>query len=237
MLYDLTYIKELLQFKLLNVWTLVDLPHEKRAIRTKWVFRNKKDQRGFVVRNKARLVAQGHRQEEGIDYDEVFAVAARIERRFMLANPLGFVDPEFPNKVYKVEKALYGLHQAPRACVKSASTPMKTHKPLSKDANEIVVDVHLYSDYAGASLNRKSTTGGCQFLGSRLISWKCKKQTIMVNSTIKAEYIATFNYCGQEVAHSRDYYARIMDYCQLREVQNIEHAQRDVAPEDGDSCS
>ncbi|GKG16163.1 putative ribonuclease H-like domain-containing protein, partial [Tanacetum coccineum] len=49
---------ELLQFKLLNVWTLVDLPKGKKAIGTKWVFRNKKDQRGIVVRNKARLVAQ-----------------------------------------------------------------------------------------------------------------------------------------------------------------------------------
>ncbi|GKA46434.1 uncharacterized mitochondrial protein-like protein, partial [Tanacetum coccineum] len=71
--------EELLQFKLLNVWTLVDLPYGKKAIGTKWVFRNKKDQRGIVVRNKARLVAQGHRQEEGIDYDEVFAPVARIE--------------------------------------------------------------------------------------------------------------------------------------------------------------
>ncbi|GJU68038.1 putative ribonuclease H-like domain-containing protein [Tanacetum coccineum] len=71
--------EELLQFKLLNVWTLVDLPYGKKAIGTKWVFKNKRDQRGIVVRNKARLVAQGYRQEEGIDYDEVFAPVARIE--------------------------------------------------------------------------------------------------------------------------------------------------------------
>nr|GEU54356.1 putative reverse transcriptase domain-containing protein [Tanacetum cinerariifolium] len=106
---------------------------------------NKRDQRGIVVRNKARLVAQGHRQEEGIDYDEVFAPVARIEaiRLFLayasfmdftvyqmdvkseflygieeevyVSQPPGFVDPVFPHKVYKVEKALYGLHQAPRA--------------------------------------------------------------------------------------------------------------------------
>ncbi|GJS16996.1 putative ribonuclease H-like domain-containing protein [Tanacetum coccineum] len=126
--------------------TLVDLPKGKKAIGTKWVFRNKKDQRGIMVRNKARLVAQGHRQEEGIDYDEVFAPVARIEAiRLFLAyasymdftvyqmdvksaflygtieeevyvnQPLGFEDLEFPNKVYNVEKALYGLHQAPRA--------------------------------------------------------------------------------------------------------------------------
>ncbi|GJV92609.1 retrovirus-related pol polyprotein from transposon TNT 1-94 [Tanacetum coccineum] len=289
---------------------------------------NKKDQRGIVVRNKARLVAQGYRQEEGVDYDEVFALVARIEaiRLFLayasfmdftvyqmdvksaflygtieeevyVSQPLGFVDPKFPNKVYKVEKALYGLHQAPRAwyetlstyllengfrrgtidktlfikkiknnillissmgeltfflglqveqrkdgiflsqdkyvgdilkkfgfsSVKTTSTPMETHKPLSKDANETDVDVHLYrylkgqptlglgypkdspmyliayfySDYVGAILDRKSTTGGCQFLGCRLISWQCKKQTIVTNSTTEAEYIAASNYYGQ----------------------------------------
>ncbi|GKA59442.1 putative ribonuclease H-like domain-containing protein [Tanacetum coccineum] len=63
--------KELLQFKIQKVWTLVNLPYGKKAIGTKWVYRNKKDKRGIVVRNKARLVAQGYKQEEGIDYDEV----------------------------------------------------------------------------------------------------------------------------------------------------------------------
>ncbi|GJW25318.1 putative ribonuclease H-like domain-containing protein [Tanacetum coccineum] len=144
---------ELLQFKLQKVWTLVDLPYGKRAIGTKWVYKNKKDDRGIVVRNKARLVAQGYTQEEGIDYDEVFAPVARIEAiRLFLAyasfmnfivyqmdvksaflygtieeevyvcQPPGFEDPEFPNKVYKVEKALYGLHQAPRAWYETLST-------------------------------------------------------------------------------------------------------------------
>ncbi|GKA29473.1 putative ribonuclease H-like domain-containing protein [Tanacetum coccineum] len=70
---------ELLQFKLLKVKTLVDLPRDKWAIGTKWVFRNKKDERGIVVKNKARLVYQGHTQEEGIDYDEIFAPVARID--------------------------------------------------------------------------------------------------------------------------------------------------------------
>nr|GEV02775.1 putative ribonuclease H-like domain-containing protein [Tanacetum cinerariifolium] len=90
--------EELLQIKMQNVVILVDLPHGKRAIGTKWVFRNKKDERGIMVRNKARLIAQGHTQEEGINYEEVFAS-----------------DPDHPDKVYKVVKALYGLHQAPKA--------------------------------------------------------------------------------------------------------------------------
>nr|GEY13592.1 hypothetical protein [Tanacetum cinerariifolium] len=243
--------EELLQLKLLNVWTLVDLPKDKWAIGTKWIFRNKKDERGIVIKNKVRLVAQGHTQEEGIDYDEVFAPVARIKAiRLFLAyasfkdfivcqmdvksafiykkiedevyvyQPPGFKDLDFLDKVYKVEKALYGLHRAPRSCqdkyvadilknfgfstVKTASTPMEPNKALVKDVKAKDVDVHLYrsmigslmyltaspditfivcaclwyskdspfdleaysdSDYAGGSLDRKSTIGGCQFLG------------------------------------------------------------------------
>ncbi|GJY51381.1 retrovirus-related pol polyprotein from transposon TNT 1-94 [Tanacetum coccineum] len=70
---------DILQFKLQEVWTLVDLPNGKRAIGSKWGFKNKKDERGIMIRNKARLVAQGYTQEEGIDYDEVFAPVVRIE--------------------------------------------------------------------------------------------------------------------------------------------------------------
>ncbi|GJV66735.1 retrovirus-related pol polyprotein from transposon TNT 1-94 [Tanacetum coccineum] len=115
---------------------------QEKGYGTKWVFRNKKDERGIVIRNKARLVAQGYIQEEGIDYDEVLAPVARIEAiRLFLAyasfkdfmvyqmdvksaflygkieeevyvcQPPGFEDPDFPDRVYKVEKALYGLHQ------------------------------------------------------------------------------------------------------------------------------
>ncbi|GJT98818.1 putative ribonuclease H-like domain-containing protein [Tanacetum coccineum] len=357
--------EELLQFKIHKVWILVDLPFGMKEIGTKWVYRNKKDKRGIVVRNKARLIAQGYRQEEGINYDKVFAPVARIEAiRIFLAfayymgfivyqmdvksaflygtideevyvsQPSGFVDPKFPKKVYKVVKALYGLHQAPRAwyatlstfllksgyrrgtidktlfikkdmndimrahllswitgqqkedgifishdkyvvemlkkfdfdSVKTASTPIKTQKPLIKDEEVANVDVHLYrsmigsfmyltasrpdimyavcacsrfqvtpktshlhvvkrifrylkgkpklglwyprvssfdleaycnSDYARANLDRKSTTGGCQFLGRRLISWQCKKQTIVATSTTEAEYVAAANCCGQ----------------------------------------
>ncbi|GJU86353.1 putative ribonuclease H-like domain-containing protein [Tanacetum coccineum] len=85
---------ELLQFRLQKVWRLVDLPKGKHVIGTKWVYRNKKDKREIVVRNKARLVAQGYTQEEGIDYDEVFAPVARIEaiRLFLAyASFMGFI--------------------------------------------------------------------------------------------------------------------------------------------------
>ncbi|GJV80630.1 putative ribonuclease H-like domain-containing protein [Tanacetum coccineum] len=301
--------EELLQFKLQEVWTLVDLPNGKRAIGFKWVFKNKKDEKGIVIRNKARLVVQGYTQEEGIDYDEVFAPVVRIEiKEVYVCQPPGFEDPDFPDRVYKVEKALHkgdillvqvyvddiifgstkkelcnafeklmhekfqmssigeltfflGLQVQQKKDgifisqdkyvveilkkfgfteVKTASTPMETQKPLLKDKDGEEVDVHMYrsmisslmyltssrpdimfavcacaryqvnlkvshlyavkiffrylkgqpklglwylkdppfnliaytdSDYAGASLDRKSTTGDCQFLRCRLLSW------------------------------------------------------------------
>nr|GEX52323.1 ribonuclease H-like domain, reverse transcriptase, RNA-dependent DNA polymerase [Tanacetum cinerariifolium] len=86
--------EEMQQFKFQNVWILVDLPGGKYAIGTKWILKNKKDARGIVVRNKARLVAQGHRQEEDIDYDKVFSLVARIEaiRLFLaFASYMGFM--------------------------------------------------------------------------------------------------------------------------------------------------
>nr|GEU59700.1 putative ribonuclease H-like domain-containing protein [Tanacetum cinerariifolium] len=404
--------EELLQFKMQKVWVLVDLPNRKGAIGTKWVFRNKKNKRGIVVRNKARLVSQGHTQEEGIDYEEVFAPVARIETiRLFLAyasfmgfmvyqmnvkgaflygtieekvyvcQPPGFKDPDYHDKVYKVVKALYGLHQAPRAWYetlanyllensfqrgkinqtlfikkqkgdillvhvyiddiifgstnkdlckafeklmkdkfqmssmgeltfflvlqvkqkpdgifisqdkyvakilrkfgltdgKSASTPINTENPLLKDPDGEDVDVHTYrsmisslmyltssrpnimfavcafarfqvtpkashlhavkrifrylkgkphlglwypkdspfnlvaysdSDYVGASLDRKSTTWGSQFLGCRLISWQCEKQTVVATSSNEAEYVAAAS-CWAQVLWIQN---QLLDY-------------------------
>nr|GEW03593.1 hypothetical protein [Tanacetum cinerariifolium] len=111
--------EELLQFKMQKVWVLVDLSYGKRAIDTKWVFRNKNDERGNVVRNKARLISQGHTHEEGIYYEESAFLYGTIEEDVYVCQPLAFKDPDHPNKVYKVVKALYGLHQAPRACAVS----------------------------------------------------------------------------------------------------------------------
>ncbi|KAI3681514.1 hypothetical protein L6452_36313 [Arctium lappa] len=376
--------EELLQFKLQDVWDLVDLPKGQRAIRTKWVFRNKRDERGIVIRNKARLMAQVYTQEEGIDYEKVFAPVARIEAiRLFLAyasymkfkvyqmdvksaflygsieeevyvcQPPGFENPSYPDRVYKLKKALYGLHQAPRAWYdtlssyllengfergvidktlfikskkkdillvqiyvddiifgstkdnmckefeelmhqrfkmssmgeltfflglqdiltkfgfsdsKPASTPMETHKQITVDLEGEDMNVHHYrsmigslmyltasrpnimfpvcvcarfqvrpkqshyqavkrifrylkgqprlglwyphdssfdllaysdSDLGRANLDRKSTSRGCQFLGARLVSWQCKKQTTVSTSTTEAEYIAAASCCSQ----------------------------------------
>ncbi|GJU52453.1 putative ribonuclease H-like domain-containing protein [Tanacetum coccineum] len=102
---------ELLQFSLQKVWRLVDLPKGKHAIGTKWVYRNKKDERGIVVRNKARLM----------DVKSAFLYGI-VEEEVYVCQPPGFEDPQFTDKVYKVEKALYGLHQAPKAWYETLST-------------------------------------------------------------------------------------------------------------------
>nr|GEZ24184.1 retrovirus-related Pol polyprotein from transposon TNT 1-94 [Tanacetum cinerariifolium] len=138
--------EELDQFSRLKVWRLVPRPKGKSVIKTKWIFKNKKDESSLVIRNKARLLAVGYSQQEGIDYDETFASVARIEAiRLFLAydahkyftvfqmdvktaflngilkeevyvgQPLGFISKQYPDHVYALDKALYGLKEAPRA--------------------------------------------------------------------------------------------------------------------------
>ncbi|GKB81041.1 putative ribonuclease H-like domain-containing protein [Tanacetum coccineum] len=201
------------------VWTLVDLPNGKRAIGTKWVFRNKKDKRGIVVRNKARLVVQGFIVYH-MDVKSAFLYGTIEEEMSSMGELTLFLGLQVQQKDF--------------ATIKTASTPIETNKALVKDEEAEAIDVYLYrsmigslmyltasrpdimfvvcacardspfdletfsdSDYARASLDRKSTIGGCQFLGRILILWQCKKQTIVANYTTEAEYVAAANCYGQ----------------------------------------
>nr|GEX28698.1 uncharacterized mitochondrial protein AtMg00810-like [Tanacetum cinerariifolium] len=86
------------------------------------------------------------------------------------------------------------------ACSRFQVTPKTSHlQAVKRIFRESAFDLEAYSDsdYTGANLDRKSTTGGCQFLGRRLISWQCKKQTIIATSTTEAEYVAAASCCGQ----------------------------------------
>ncbi|GJZ79207.1 putative ribonuclease H-like domain-containing protein, partial [Tanacetum coccineum] len=161
----------------------------------------------------------------------------KIDEEVYVSQPPGFKDPKSPEKVYKVVKALYGLHQAPKAwsmigslmyvttsrpdimfavcaCSRFQVTPKTSHLSAVKRifrylkgkpklglwyprVSSFNLESYSDSDYAGANLDRKSTTGGCQFLGRRLITWQCKKQTIVATSTTKAEYVAAASCCGQ----------------------------------------
>ncbi|GJZ35027.1 putative ribonuclease H-like domain-containing protein [Tanacetum coccineum] len=241
--------------------TKISKEHVMRAFRKRGCYRNKERlERELYSRNMAKdWLPQGfilQDENELMDVKSAFLYGT-IEEEVYVCQPPGFKDPQFPNKVYKVEKALYGLHQAPRdwyetlstyllengyrrgtidktlfikkdrgdimlvqkfdfTTIKAASTPIETNKALNKDEEVEDVDVHLYRSmirslmYLKSSrpdimfvvcacarpLDRKSTTGGCQFLGKRLISWQCKKQTIVANFTNEAEYIAVANCYG-----------------------------------------
>ncbi|KAL8121885.1 hypothetical protein AgCh_018575 [Apium graveolens] len=331
-LYDPDWIlamqEELNQFERNKVWKLVPKLKNKSSIDTKWVFRNKMDENGIVIRNKARLVPKGYSQQEGIDFDETFAHVARLEAiRIFLAytahanfkvyqmdvknaflnreleeevyvsQPPGFEDPNFPDHVYYLLKELYGLKQAPRAwyetlskflldnhftrddklckkfanlmqskygmsmmgvltyflglqvkqaeksvditsyrgmvgsllyltasrpdiifatclCARFQADPRESHLVAIKRIfrylkgtpnlgiwypRESGFDLIGYSDadYAGCKIDRKRTTGTCQFLGNKLVSWFSKKQNFVSTSTAEAEYIAAGSCCAQ----------------------------------------
>ncbi|KAJ4821290.1 Pol [Rhynchospora pubera] len=361
--------EELNQFERNQVWKLVPLPSGKQVIGVKWVYRNKLSEDGIVVRNKVRLVAQGFKQQKGIDFEETFAPVARLESiRMLLAyaankdftlfqmdvksaflngwideevyvqQPPDFVDHFNPDHVYKLHKALYGLKQAPRAwygrlCTflldndfsrgkmdttlftkkrydhlllvqiyvddiifgstnatlaqefsslmssefemsmmgeltfflglqikqlkdgifvnqvkyakelvkkfgvedsKSLDTPMGKSANIDADEKDKPMDITLYrgmigsllyltasrpdimyvvclcarqteldllgytdADFAGDRMDRKSTSGTCQFLGGSLVSKSSRKQTSVALSTAKAEYVAAGSCCTQ----------------------------------------
>ncbi|GKC74682.1 retrovirus-related pol polyprotein from transposon TNT 1-94 [Tanacetum coccineum] len=149
---------ELNQFERLQVWELIPRPEGKNIFALKWLWKNKCDAKNIVVRNKTHLVAKGYKQEEGIDFEESFALVARLEavRMFItyaahknitifqmdvktaflnvplkeevyVSQPEGFIDPEFPDHVYRLKKALYGLKQAPRAWYDKLSSFLIEH--------------------------------------------------------------------------------------------------------------
>nr|GEZ18610.1 Gag-Pol polyprotein [Tanacetum cinerariifolium] len=241
--------EELLQFKRLDVWVLVPAPDNISPLTLKWLFKNKHDEEQTVIKNKSRLVVRGYRQEEGINFEESFALIARMEAiRIFLAyaaqksftvfqmdvktaflhgslkedvyvcQPEGFIDANHPSHVYKLKKALYGLKQAPRACrpgIVHATCLCARYqaKPTEKHLKEVkrifrylqgTVNTGLWytkdsgfeltgfsdADYAGCKDTFKSTSGGAQFLGEKLVSWSSKKQDCTALSTAKAEYVS-----------------------------------------------
>nr|GFB66738.1 hypothetical protein [Tanacetum cinerariifolium] len=108
--------EELDQFARLKVWRLVPRPEGKSVIKTKRIFKNKKDESSLVIQNKARLVAVGYSQQEVFPMDVKTAFLNGIlKEEVYVGQPPGFVSKQYPDHVYALDKALYGLKQAPRA--------------------------------------------------------------------------------------------------------------------------
>nr|GEX80276.1 hypothetical protein [Tanacetum cinerariifolium] len=148
--------QELIQFKIQNVWVLVDCPSGVRPIGTKWVIKNKRDKRGIVIRNKARLVAQEHTHEEGIDYEEVFAPVARIEaiRLFLAyASYMGFTIYQMDKDVIFLSQDKYVgdiLKKIGYKDIRAAKTPIDRENPWGKDGSGKDVELHLYRSMIGS---------------------------------------------------------------------------------------
>ncbi|GJR40793.1 retrovirus-related pol polyprotein from transposon TNT 1-94 [Tanacetum coccineum] len=238
--------EELLQFKWLDVWELVPLPDNVKALTLKWLFKNKHDEENTVIRNKTRLVMRGYRQVERIDFEESFTPVARMEAiRIFLAyaahksfivfqmdvktvflhgtlkedvymcKPEGFIDADHLSHVYKLKKALYGLKQAPRAWTLVDATKYRSMfgslKYLTSRRPDMVHATCLWytkdsgfeltgfsdADYAGCKDTFKSTSGGLQFLGEKLVNWSSKKQDCTSLSTAEAEYVSLSACCAQ----------------------------------------
>nr|GEX95477.1 hypothetical protein [Tanacetum cinerariifolium] len=185
--------EELLQFKMLKVWILVDLSYGKRAIVARieaiGLFLAYASFMGFMVYQ--------------MDVKSAFLYGT-IGEEVYVCQPLGFEDPHYPDKVYKVVKALYGLHQVPRACQdkyvaeilrkfgltkgKSASTPIDTKKPLLKDPDGEDVDVHTYRSMIGSLMYLTSSRPDIMFAVNnvtRLQALVDKRKVVVMEATIR----------------------------------------------------
>eukprot|EP00253_Pinus_taeda_P026560 PITA_26560 len=236
--------EELEQIERNNTWELVPRPKDKNVIGTKWVFKNKLNENGEVIRNKAKLVCKGYAQQEGIDFEETFALVTRLEaiRMFLalssfqnfkvfqldvksaflngdleeevyIEQPDGFILGNDPNLVCRLKRLsmgsnkLQGLDDIIFGSNKedmSQSFALVMQKEfemslLGELTYFLDLTLHAYTDadWVGSVDDRKSTSGGAFFMGSRLVSWLNKKQSSISLSTAEAEYVAATSCCTQ----------------------------------------
>nr|GEW09320.1 putative ribonuclease H-like domain-containing protein [Tanacetum cinerariifolium] len=177
-----------------HVWILVDLPYEKKAIGTKWVFRNKKDERGIVIRNKASQDKYVNEILKKFNYSDVKSASTSVDLEKPLVKDGDANDVDVHLYRSMIGSLMYLTTYRPDIIYLKGKPTLGLWNPRDSPF-ELVA--YIDSDYAGATQDTKSTTGGCQFLGNRLISWQCKKQTVVATSTTKAEYMAATSCCGQ----------------------------------------
>ncbi|GJU04207.1 retrovirus-related pol polyprotein from transposon TNT 1-94 [Tanacetum coccineum] len=181
-------------------------------IKLKWIYKVKTDEFGGVLKNKARLVSQGFRQEEGIDFEESFTPVARIEAiRIFVANAANKnmmifqmdVKTNFLNGELKEENKLdEDLQGTPVDATLYRGMIGSLMEPLTWDSGTRRIPIcpnnifRPHITYVFRTLER-STSGSAQFLGDKLVSWSSKKQKSIAISSTKAEYIALSECCAQ----------------------------------------
>nr|GEZ60568.1 retrovirus-related Pol polyprotein from transposon TNT 1-94 [Tanacetum cinerariifolium] len=191
--------EELDQFSILKVWRLVPRPEGKSIIKTKWIFKNKKDESSLVIRNKARLVAVVFR----MDVKTTFLNAILKEEVYVGQPPV----PTPMVEQAKLELDLVGKpvdHTDYRRMIGSLMYVTSSRPDIMfatclwypKDSG---FDLTAYSDanHAGCHLDRKSTSDNVQFLGDKLVYWSSKKQNCMSISTAESEYVTVSSCCAQ----------------------------------------
>nr|GEX36216.1 hypothetical protein [Tanacetum cinerariifolium] len=186
--------EELNEFERLEVWELVPRPDKVMVITLKWIYKVKLDELGGILKNKARLVARGYRQEEGIDFEESFASVARLEAiwNFLAyAAHKNMVVYQMDVKTAFLNASRPDLQFAICMCARYQARPTEKHH--SSVALTTFIDV----DHAGCQDTRCSTSGSVQFLGERLISWSSKRQKSAAISSTKPEYITLSGCCAQ----------------------------------------
>ncbi|GJW47557.1 retrovirus-related pol polyprotein from transposon TNT 1-94 [Tanacetum coccineum] len=194
--------EELHQFDRLQVWELVDKPFGKNVIKLKWLWKNKKDEDQKSLQPKQDFLFANLQQ---MDVEMAF-LNGSLKEEVYVAQPDRFVDPDHPEKVYRLRKAIYGLKQAPRAW-------------YDELLNSWCQRFYFKPDHARMHDIAKSTSGGIQFLGDNLVSWMSKKQDCTAMSSAEAEYVVLSASCAQVMwmrTQLKDYgfnYNKIPLYC------------------------
>nr|GEU65803.1 retrovirus-related Pol polyprotein from transposon TNT 1-94 [Tanacetum cinerariifolium] len=157
----------------------------KTIIGTKSIWKNKMDDNRIVIKNKARLVAQGYNHQEEIDYEETFAHVARLEMPYASPNNLGLDESRV-----SVNKTLF-------RDMTGSLMYLIASRPDIQFSTCFNLKAYSDSDYVGCNMDKKSTSGGCQILEGKLVCWSAKKQSSVVMSSIEAEYVAAAGCCAQ----------------------------------------
>nr|GFB99459.1 hypothetical protein [Tanacetum cinerariifolium] len=165
--------EELDQFARLKVWRLVPRPKGKSVIKTKWIFKNKKDESSLVIRNKARLVAVAYAAHKDFTVYQMDVKTSFLngilKEEVYVGQPSGFVSKQYPDHVYALDKALYGLKHAPRAWYDVLS--------------QFLIESGFQKGFIDTTIFIKKK-------GDKLVCWSSKKQNCVSISTAESEYVA-----------------------------------------------